>query len=409
MAHNQPRAYDVVLGSQTPSPVSAAVLGGIAGVKRRFASTNSSQRVAALQETTKYGQAGLELVFFALQDQSWQVRQTAYLLLQSCEDAILQETLQANNPYQLFRFLHRHSTPQSTAYTLAISPNGQTLISGGSDRVITVRSLYTGKIIRTFSGHTDGIKSMAISPSGQTLISASWDNTIKVWNLQNAGNYGGIVLPKKTLDNGLLYTLNPHSETVNCVVISPNGQTLATGSDDFTIELWDLNTQKLISTFTGHQNAVKSMAISPDGNLLASASADSTIKIWHLETAELLHNLTGHSDWVKSVAISPDSKILVSGAQDKTIKIWNLQTGELLNTLIGHWGEINSVAISHDGHTLISGSWDRTIRIWHLGTGTQLHILEGHHDAVAAVAITPDGSKIISSSWDRTIRIWGAS
>ncbi|HEY9850266.1 MAG TPA: WD40 repeat domain-containing protein [Leptolyngbyaceae cyanobacterium] len=408
MPHHQPKAYDVVLGSQTPTPVSAAVLGGIAGVKRRFASANIAQRVAALQETSKYGQAGLELAFSALQDKAWQVRQTAYLLLQSCEDAILQEAFQADNPYQLLRCLHRHPTPKFTAYTVAISPNGQILISGGSDRVITVRSLYSGKIIRTFSGHTDGIKSIAITPSGQTIISASWDNTIKIWNLQNQGSYGGAIPQKKISDSGLLYTLIPHSDTVNCIAISPNSHILATGSDDFAIELWNLQTPKLITAFTAHQDAVKSIAISPDGNLLASASADSTIKIWHLETGELLHTLAGHTDWVKCVAISPDSKILVSGAQDKTIKLWNLQTGELLNTLIGHWGEINSIAIGSDGHTLISGSWDRTMRIWHLRTGTQLQILEGHHDAIAAVAITPDGSKIVSSSWDRTIAIWGA-
>lgn len=407
MPPNQPKAYDVVLGGQTPTPIGAAVLGGVAGVKRRLASASIPQRVAALQETTKYGQAGLELVFSALKDESWQVRQTAYLLIQGCEHSILQQVLTENNPYQLFGCLHKYSTPQSTAYALAISPNGQTLISGGSDKVITVRSLYTGRIIRTFNGHTDGIKSVAISPSGQTLISCSWDNSIRVWNLQNAGNYGGSFPQSKTLDSGLLSTMIPHSEAVNCVVFSPDNQAFVTASEDCTIKLWDFRRLGLITTFTGHKDAVKSIAISPDGKFLASGSADSTIKIWNLGTGELLHTLSGHSDWVKCVAISPDSKFLVSGAQDKTIKLWNLQTGELANTLIGHWSEVNSVAIGHNGHTIISGSWDKTIIVWHLQTGTQLHVLEGHRDAVAAVAITPDGDKIVSSSWEHRIRIWG--
>lgn len=409
MAHNldRPRAYDVVLGSQTPNPVGAAVLGGIAGVKRRLTSPIVAQRVAALQETTKYGQAGLELVFSALMDESWQVRQTAYLLLQDCEDITLQQILQEHNPYQLFGCLHRYYTPQSTAYALAISPNGQTLVSGGSDKIIRVRSLYTGKIFRTLKGHTEGVKSLAISPSGQTLVSSSWDNTVKVWNLQNAGNYGPSVPQSKTLDNGLLYTLVPHFEAVNCVAITPNGQTLATASEDRTIKLWNLATQKLLSTLSGHTDGVKSIAISPDGKILASASADSTIKLWDLSTGELLHTLTGHSEWVKSVAISPDGKILVSGGQDKTIKLWKLQTGELLNTLTGHWDEVNAVAIARDGYTFLTCSRDETIRLWHLRTGTQLHILEGHNNAVATVAINPDGDKIVSSSWDETIRVWG--
>lgn len=407
MAHNQPRAYDVVLGSQTPTPVGAAVLGGIAGVKRRLNSAIAAQRVTALHETSKYGEAGLELVFSALRDESWQVRQTAYLLLQDCEQNILQQVLQEHNPYQLFGCLHRYPTANSTTYALTISPNGQTLISGGSDKIITARSLYTGKIIRTLKGHTEGVKSLAISPSGQTLVSSSWDNSVKVWNLQNAGNYGGVVPQSKTLDNGLLYTFVPHSEIVNCLAITPNGQTLATASEDYTIKLWNLGTQKLLSTLAGHTDGVKSIAISLDGKILASASADSTIKLWDLSTRELLRTLTGHSEWVKSVAISPDGKILVSGAQDKTIKLWNLQTGELLRTLTGHWDEVNCVSIAQDGHTLVSSSRDETIILWHLRTGTQLHTLEGHKGGVLAVAIDPDGQKIVSTSSDRTIRIWG--
>lgn len=407
MAQNQPRAYDVVLGNQTPTPVGAAVLGGIAGVKRRFASADIVQRLAALQETTKYGQAGLELLFSALMDKSWQVRQTAYLLVQDCEKETLQRVLQEHNPYQLFECLYKYYTPNSTTYALTVSPDGQNIVSGGKDKIITVRSLYTGRIVRTLSGHTDGIKSIAISSSGQTLISCCWDNTVKVWQLQNAANNGGNLAQSKSLDKALLYTLFPHTEAVNCVAITPNGKTLATASEDRTIKLWDLPTQRLISTFAGHTGAVKSIAISHDGKILASGSADSTIKLWNLETGELLHTLIGHSDGVKCVAIGPDSKILISGSLDKTIKLWNLQTGRFLRTLIGHWDEVNHIAIARDGYTFASCSRDGTIRLWHLRTGTQLHMLEGYLNEVVAVAITPDGGKIVSSSNDRTIRVWG--
>ena len=410
---NQPKAYDVVLGDQTPAPIDGAVLGGLPGVKRRLLNPVVGQRVAALKETLKYGQSGKDLLIWALKDSSWQVRQTAYLLLDEFNKPTLKysnestlKALQDYNPYQLFECLYRHSTAQSTAYCVTISPDGQFLISGGNDKTIKVRSLHSGKILRTLTGHSGSVYAIDISPDGQTLVSGSWDQTIKVWNL-HAGNQAGIAPTSRNLGGGLLYTLTGHSGEVNAVAISPNGETLVSGSEDSTIKLWDLRTGELKTTLTAHSNAVKSVAISSDNRTLVSSSADSTINLWHLHTSELLHTLTGHSNWVRSTAISSDGQILASGSQDKTIKLWHLHTGKLYYHLTGHWGEVNSVAISPDGQTLISGSWDQTIKLWHLGTGALLHSLEGHQGAVASVAISPDGQKIVSSSWDQTIRVWG--
>ncbi|MDF5730295.1 MAG: serine/threonine protein kinase, partial [Rhizonema sp. PD38] len=119
-------------------------------------------------------------------------------------------------------------------------------------------------------------------------------------------------------------------------------------------------------TLTGHSSWVISVAISPDGNTLASGSNDKTIKLWNLATGEQTRTLQGHSDLVHSVAISPDGKTLTSGSVDKTIKLWNLATGEQIRTLQGHSDSVISVAISPDGKTLASGSFDKTIKIWRI-------------------------------------------
>ena len=77
-----------------------------------------------------------------------------------------------------------------------------------------------------------------------------------------------------------------------------------------------------IRTLTGHTSYVYSVVISPDGQMLASGSEDKTIKLWNLKTGDLLRTLTGHEDSVLSVAISPDGQTLASGSQDSTIKLW---------------------------------------------------------------------------------------
>jgi WD40 repeat protein len=81
----------------------------------------------------------------------------------------------------------------------------------------------------------------------------------------------------------------------------------------------------LETTLRGHSSSVNSVAYSPDGQTLASGSRDGTIKLWNVKTGNLLQTLTGHSSWVYSVAYSPDGQTLASGSGDKTIKIWRLK------------------------------------------------------------------------------------
>ena len=418
---NQPKAHDVVLGGQTPTPITGAVLGGLPGVKRRLdrksprdSSYLVEQRINALKEALNYGSEGLSLVIEALNDPCFQLQRTAYSLLQSYQEPIVIQALQDYNPYQFFQCLYRYSTPRSTTYAIAITPDGQMMVSGGNDRIITVRNLATGRILRTFTGHSGSIYALGLSPDGRTLVSGGRDTTLKVWNLNTPSHYNSMSPTNRVIGDGLMYTLTGHSESINTVAISPDGQLLVSGSEDTTIKLWDLRTRECLATLEGHEAGVKSVAISADGQLLVSGSADNTIQLWQLPGGESelictdsFYTLTGHTDWVKCLAISPDGQMLASGSQDKTIKLWQLETGELKSTLVGHWGEVNCIAISPDGQRLTSCSWDETIRLWHLGTLKQLDSLSGHQGAIACFAISPDGQPLVSSSWDHTIRVWG--
>ena len=200
----------------------------------------------------------------------------------------------------------------SSVLSVAISPDGQTLVSGAADETIKVWNLHSGALLHTITGHSSLVTSVTISPNGQMLVSGSWDNTIKVWNLHSGA---------------LLRTITGHSRTflmsVNSVAISPDGQTLVSGGHDKMIKVWNLENRELLRTLTGHSSSVRSVAISPDGQMLVSGSDDKTIKVWSLHGVELLRTLTGHSNYVTSVAISPDGQMLVSGSDDKTIKVWS--------------------------------------------------------------------------------------
>lgn len=120
----------------------------------------------------------------------------------------------------------------------------------------------------------------------------------------------------------------------------------------------------LLSTLTGHTTLVNSVVFSPDGHTLASGSFDQTIKLWDIASGEAVRTLRGHIGSVTSVAFSPDGNTLASGSGDTKIKLWSLTSGKGLQTLTGYTGIVFSVVFSPDGQTLASGSFDKKIMIW---------------------------------------------
>ena len=217
-------------------------------------------------------------------------------------------------------------------------------------QIFLITSLHSKSLLQgTSQGHSDYVDSVAFSPDIKTLASGSWDNTIKLWNVDNKEK---------------VVTLTGHLSSVKSVAFSPDGKTLASGSWDNTIKLWDVETGQKTATFTQHSEPVNSVAFSPDGKILASASLDNTIKLWNLEANLEITTITIRADGVISLAFSSDGKTLASGSYDNTIKLWNLETKKIIATLTGHSDDVVSVAFSPDGKILASGSRDDTIKLW---------------------------------------------
>jgi WD40 repeat protein len=196
--------------------------------------------------------------------------------------------------------------------------------------------------------------------------------------------------------------LQDHNYSVNTVAFSPDGQIIASGSDDATIKIWQRD-GSILKTIHNNQQKVDEVSFHPDGKIIASANNDGSIKLWNLE-GNLIKTIAAHTGKVKTVTFSPDGQLIASAGDDKTIKLWNLD-GNLLQTFSGHTAEVNSVKFSPDGQTIASGSWDYLVKLWHLD-GTLILTLEGHKSNVYSVDFSPDGQKLVSGSWDGTIKLW---
>ncbi|GAB4375160.1 MAG: NB-ARC domain-containing protein [Elainellaceae cyanobacterium] len=242
-------------------------------------------------------------------------------------------------------------------------------------------------LTHTFSS----VFSVAFSPNGQLLATGDSNGSINVW---------------RVADGQSLTTYQGHTDWIRSLTFSPDGAMLASGSEDQTIRLWDVKEHQCLHVLQGHTNRVRSVTFSPDGAILASGSEDQTIRLWNVKEHQCLHVLQGHTNRVWSVAFSPDGAMLASGSDDQTIRLWDVKEHQCLHVLQGHTNWIRSLAFSPDGAILASGSEGQTIRLWDVKEHRCLHVLQGHTNWVWSVAFSPDGAMLASGSDDQTIHLW---
>ncbi|OYD86682.1 hypothetical protein CDG77_33675 [Nostoc sp. 'Peltigera membranacea cyanobiont' 213] len=416
---NQPREYDAVLGGQVTPPVAGVVLGGIDAVKQRLASVSLEQRIAALADALKYGEAGLELIIQTLTDVSPEIQLTAEnLLFQHRIEPRVKQALQKYNPWLLFECLQTISGHTDRVNTVAISPDGQTFVSGGglefvseNGEVAKLWDLKTGHLLKTLVGHLSYIQSIVFNPDGQSVFTSCCE-TIKLWNLQTGVQEDILTFATyaNEVESPARIRLFPMSGGIDSFAISPDGHLLVCRiTYQRMILVCDLQTRQQLRTLQRphHGHHSHCLAITPNKQILVDANDSNGIDIWNLETGELMRTLKAHSQPVLSIAISPDGETLVSGDNNNIIKVWSLPTGEEKFTINAQSGSILCVAISPDGQNLIGSCGDGTIKVWDLHTGRGKAIFNGHTDGVRSLAISADGQTLISGSLDGTIKIWG--
>jgi WD40 repeat protein len=249
------------------------------------------------------------------------------------------------------------------------------------------------KYLHTFKGHELAISALAISPDGQVLVSGSADRTIRIWNLKNMQ---------------LLHQLNSGNTPITALAIEHDGNVFISGSQGGTLKFWQLSTGKLLHTIPAtHHNAIQALAIHPDGQQLATGGTDGIVRLWNLQSYDLLKAFELGKTPVSAIAFSADGKYLVGGSQGGTLRIWRLADGEILHVLAGvHQGSIVGLAMPTTGQEFISSSSDGIIKRWDLLTGELLEPFDRENTSLQSIAMSQNPPILVTGSANGTVRFW---
>jgi WD40 repeat protein len=287
-----------------------------------------------------------------------------------------------------------NSNPELAALLSIMSTRGlnnkEYLPEADAALVESMEHLYT---VRTFIGHTDEVMGIAVSSDGQYLATGSEDNTVKIWEIQT-GN--------------LARTLEGHESWVSDVAFSSDGRYVLTGSFDNTAKIWDLASGEAVFTLSDHADTILGVAYSPDGAFVLTGSRDTTAKLWDAVTGREIRSFAGHEGAVWDVAFSTDGNQILTGSADMTAKIWDINTGIEKHTFQGNEAEIYAVAFSPDDKQIILGGRSTTAEVWDIAAHEKLLSLDGHYNTINAVNFSNNGYYILTGSFDGSAILWSS-
>jgi WD40 repeat protein len=280
--------------------------------------------------------------------------------------------------------------------SVAFSPDGKTVVTGCADRIAQLWDIATGERVGQSLEHQMTVRAVAFSPDGRSILTGCADGLARLWD----GMIGQPV--GRVLEHGSRLTFTDHFHFSN------DGKTIfRVGKGG--VRRWDVTSGQLLGHSVELRHDFLFSAISPDGNTILTGSVDNTVRTWDGASGQPLGVVLEHSAWVYSAAFSPNGKTIFTASDDGSAQLWDAATGRPVGQPMKHPGRVASVAFSPPGNTILTGSLDKTARTWDAASGKPLGVVLEQSGWVASVAFGPDGKTILTGSSDGTAQLWEAA
>jgi len=297
--------------------------------------------------------------------------------------------------------------------TIAFSPDGRLLASGGASTNISLWDVSSGKVVSSFTGSAPVVYVIQFSSNGNEVLSGNWGTSIDLWNASTGSLVKHVPGNPQLAAPPIFHTGPIFNSARNRFAVAPFGSLQTTLG---TVIVGEWPSMKTLREFKQQNASTTSLAFSSSGSTVASGNNNGDIRIWNVDSGTELSTINkGFSSEI--ISMSTDNKMIAQVSEEgKSIRLWDTANQTTVKELSGHSEDINSLAFSPDNKTLASSSDDKTIRLWDLQNGS-VKVLTGHTQGVGPIAFHPSGKLLVSVSdnsdyegeddpIDNTVRIW---
>jgi WD40 repeat protein len=295
--------------------------------------------------------------------------------------------------YQTGTLLHRLEAHRREVLTLCFSPSG-VLLTGGGDAVIRAWNVESGVELRSFVGSIGRVLDLSFAPDGQSLVAVA-DDKARIWSFRTGE---------------LLHTFSVPGAGIAQARFAPDSRRLVTAHVTFTntadsLRLWDLATEQTIRSFD--HSFVQRLGFVADGKLV-TGGPDLVVQLWDIETGRLVRPLPGTTlaeQAIQGFLTSTNSSRVVAGCLNGRVITWDTSTGQILQDFTGE--RIFSLAAIPGTNQILTAHPDNLVRVKDSQVGTTLRSIAGHTaGAIHGVGFSPDRRNVISGGDEAFIRVW---
>lgn len=249
-------------------------------------------------------------------------------------------------------------------------------------------------------GHDKDVSSLAVSPDGQYLVSGSWKNKIILWSLDSFDQ---------------LWQVNAHESTVEKLDFGPDSRYFVSCSNDADAYIWDAEEQTKSLTLPGHRSNIRDVKFNDnyegnEGRFVATATKAGIVRVFDREKdAKIIRKIKLKNTTADAICFGPSGRYINIAGGDNVIRVYNFLQDKQARKFNAHSDQINVLKLSPSGMNLLTASNDQTAKIWNYAKGRNKTTLKGHTWKVLAADFSSNGDYVITGSNDNSARLWNAS